>query len=67
MEDKNLQKLASFALDCTPYVENIKGVIEGATGKDTITGEELSTFERTLSFVSAAPIAGKFAKGSSNL
>ena len=33
MEDKNLQKLASFALDCTPYVGNIKGVIEGVQGK----------------------------------
>ena len=40
-----------------------KGIFEGFSGKDTVTGESLNAFERTMSFVGAVPLIGNVAKG----
>ena len=51
----SLKNIASGVLDFVPGVSNVKGVYEAYYGKDLITGEELSTTERTLSFIGAIP------------
>ena len=50
--------LLSVGLDFVPIVGDVKGVIEGITGRDLITGQELSAFERAMG---AIPLAGRFA------
>ena len=45
----------STALDFVPIVSNIKGLGEVTTGKDLITGQNLTKTERTLSFIGAIP------------
>jgi RHS repeat-associated protein len=52
--------VTSMALDFVPIVGNIKGVIEALTGRDLITGAELSWYERALAL--AGPL-GKGLKG----
>ena len=47
--------IVSTVLDFLPIVGNIKSVKEAYDGKDSITGEELSIFERTLSILGAIP------------
>ena len=47
--------LVSSALDFIPGVGNVKSLGEAITGKDMITGEELSKTERTLSVLGAIP------------
>ena len=54
--------LSSCALDWVPGVGTVKGICEGTRGKDTITGEELNGFQRTMCFVGALPIVGNAAK-----
>ena len=54
--------VASFGLDFFPGVGTAKGVYEGFYGKDSVTGEPLNGFDRTMSFVGAIPIAGNIAK-----
>ena len=51
----SVKHLASSALDFVPVVGNIKSLGEAFTGKDTVTGEELSGMERTLSLLGAIP------------
>ena len=53
----------SFGLDFCPGVGTAKGIYEGFSGKDTVTGESLNAFERTMSFVGAVPLIGNVAKG----
>lgn len=43
-----------LALSMTPGIRVGKDIYEGLTGKNLLTGEKLSTFERALSFVSVA-------------
>jgi hypothetical protein len=47
----------SLALDFTPIVGDAKGVVEGLTGRDLLTGEELSPWERALGFIPLVPAA----------
>lgn len=65
--------IVSTALDFTPGVGTVKGVIEGAVGYD-MTGEKLSPWERTMGVVpmgrgvsSALKLAGKMAKTAKNV
>ena len=51
----SVKHLVSSALDFVPVVGNIKSLGEAVTGKDTVTGEELSGMERTLSLLGAIP------------
>ena len=50
----------SSALDFVPYVGNLKSAGEAIYGKDLITGEELSNFQRTLSLIGAIPFMNFF-------
>ena len=51
----SLGSLASSAIDFVPVVGNLKSVYESISGKDMITGEELSNIERSLSLLGAIP------------
>ena len=56
-------EVLSFGLDFVPGVGTAKGVYEGFTGKDSVTGEELNGFDRAMCFVGAIPLVGNMAKG----
>ena len=58
------QEAVSFGLDISPY-GTAKGIIEGLSGKDIITQEDLNLFDRTMCFVGAIPLIGPLAKGTS--
>ena len=58
--------LVSSALDFSPGVGNVKSLGEAITGKDMITGEELSETERTLSLLGAIP-GGNWLKNGKHL
>ena len=62
----SLKNIVSSALDFVPGVGNLKGLYESVSGKDAITGEDLSNSERALSLVSVLPF-GKFLKSSKHL
>ena len=51
----SLGGLISSAIDFVPVVGNVKSAYEAMTGKDMITGEELSDVERSLSLLGAIP------------
>ncbi|MGG0824521.1 pre-toxin TG domain-containing protein [Paenibacillus turicensis] len=56
--------VTSMVLDFVPIVGNIKGLYEALTGRDLITGAELSWYERALAL--AGPL-GKGLKGGAKL
>ena len=60
--NNKLGNVASFGCDFIPGFGTAKGIYEGFLGKDSITGEQLSGFDRAMSFVGAIPIAGNIAK-----
>ena len=62
----SLGSLASSALDFVPIVGNLKSLSEAITGKDMLTGEELSEAERALSFFGAIP-GGNYLKNAKHL
>ena len=62
----SLGSLASSALDFIPVVGNLKSLSEAFTGKDIITGEELSETERALFFVGVIP-GGNYLKNAKRL
>ena len=51
----SLGGLVSSAIDFVPVVGNLKSAYEAISGKDMITGEELSDVERSLSLLGAIP------------
>ena len=51
----SLGSLVSSALDIIPVVGNFESLSEALTGKDIITGEDLSVAERAFSFFGAIP------------
>ena len=55
------KSIASFALDFVPGVSNVKNLGEAITGKDLITGKNLTTTERAFSLLGAIPF-GNFLK-----
>ena len=61
----NSKKWVSFGLDIAPFVGTGKGLTELFSGRDLITNEKLSGFDRAMSLVGIIPIAGPFLKGSS--
>ena len=62
----NFEGLVSSVLDFVPGVGNVKSLAEAVTGKDIITGEELSRTERALSLLGAIP-GGNFLKNGKHL
>ena len=50
-------KLASAIVNLVPGIGTVKGVIEGFTGKDLITGDEKAGWERALNLAAALPVA----------
>ena len=55
-------ELTSVGLGFVPGVGTVKGIYEGCSGKDSITGQKLNGFERSMSFVSAVPVGGNIFK-----
>ena len=62
----SLANAISSALDFVPVVGNVKSLAESITGKDMITGEELSVAERSLSLLGAIP-GGNYLKNGKHL
>ena len=63
-EDFDLEEeIVSVALDFIPIVGNAKGLQEAITGKDLITGKNLTTTERVLALISAIPTCDYMKKG----
>ena len=62
----SLGGLISSAIDFVPVVGNVKSAYEAMTGKDMITGEELSDVERSLSLLGAIP-GGNYLKNGKHL
>ena len=62
----SIGSLVSSALDFVPIVGNFKSISEAITGKDMITGEDLSEAERALSFFGAIP-GGNYLKNAKHL
>ena len=56
--DTKAGALTSCGLDWVPFVGTAKGVYEGCFGKDTITGEPLNGFQRSMCFLGAIPVVG---------
>ena len=56
---------ASIVLDFIPYVSNIKNLGEAVLGVDLITGKNLTTSERILSFVCVIPFVNYLKGGKS--
>ena len=50
--------LSSCGLDWVPFVGTAKGIYEGCYGKDSITGESLNGFQRSMCFLGAVPVVG---------
>ena len=61
-----IRNLVSSALDFIPGIGNVKSLWEAITGKDIVTGEELSKVERTLSLLGAIP-GGNWLKNGKHL
>ena len=55
--------LLSMSLDYAPVVGNAKCLYEAISGKDKITGEELSNWDRTFSFIGGIPFVSSIKKG----
>ena len=62
----SLGNIVSSALDFVPVVGNFKSLTEAITGKDMITGEDLSEAERALSLFGAIP-GGNYLKNAKHL
>ena len=62
----SMEGIVSSALDFVPGVGNLKSLGEVFIGKDLITGEELSYFERGMSLLGAIP-GGNYLKNSKHL
>ena len=63
--EETLGHCASCGLDFVPFVGNAKGIYEGFSGRDAVTGEDIHGFDRAMCFVGAVPIVGNYAKGAS--
>ena len=57
------QDISTF-LDFVPVIGQVKGAYESATGKDLVTGEEISDFDRTFGVI---PYLGKLRKANAVL
>ncbi|MGH2351836.1 MAG: pre-toxin TG domain-containing protein, partial [Chloroflexota bacterium] len=55
----------SLALDFTPIVGTVKGILQAITGRDLITGERLSNFERAIGWIPFG--GGRVARGLGDL
>ena len=44
--------IMSYGIGFIPFVGNVKGVYEGISGVDSVTGEELSNFSRAMGILS---------------
>ena len=63
----SLENIVSTTLDFVPGVNKIKNLYESVSGKDMVTGEDLSNSERFMSFLSIVPFVGPFFKNSKYL
>jgi hypothetical protein len=59
--------LLSLTLDFLPGIGTIKGLIEAATGRDLITGQELEWWERALGAVPVLGQVGRLIDGAADL
>ena len=64
LEDPHIEEdIISVVLDFIPLVGNIKGLEEALLGLDLITGKNLTTAERFLSFIGAIPLGNSLKNG----
>ena len=55
-----LKQATSIILDFVPGISNVKNLGEAITGKDLITGKQLTTWERTFSLIGSIPFGNYF-------
>ena len=55
-------EVVSAGLNFVPIVGEAKSLTELATGKDFVTGQELSAFDRSVCAVGCIPVVGKLAR-----
>lgn len=61
--DRKGKEITSTFLDFVPYVGTAKGIIEGITGRDLVTGEKIDLFSRVMGIIPGAKAVGKGVKG----
>lgn len=57
------KEITSTLLDSVPYVGTAKGIAEGITGRDLVTGEKIDLFSRVMGIIPGAKAVGKGVKG----
>ena len=63
-EESHIEEdIISVVLDFIPLVGNIKGLEEALLGLDLVTGKNLTTAERFLSFIGAIPLGNNLKNG----
>ena len=60
--DRKGKEITSTLLDFVPYVGTAKGIIEGITGRDLVTGEKIDLFSRVMGIIPGAKAVGKGTK-----
>ena len=60
--DRKGKEITSTFLDFVPYVGTAKGIIEGITGRDLVTGEKIDLFSRVMGIIPGAKAVGKGTK-----
>ena len=56
------KEITSTLLDSVPYVGTAKGIAEGITGRDLVTGEKIDLFSRVMGIIPGAKAVGKGTK-----
>ena len=56
------KEITSTLLDSVPYVGTAKGIAEGITGRDLVTGEKIDLFSRVMGIIPGAKATGKIIK-----
>ena len=62
----SFKNITSVILDFVPGVSTVKGLYEAYSGKDMVTGEDLSNTDRALSLIGSIPF-GNFLKNAKHL
>ena len=65
--DRKGKEITSTFLDFVPYVGTAKGIIEGITGRDLVTGEKIDLFSRVMGIIPGAKATVKGVKASGKI
>ena len=61
------KEITSILLDFVPYVGTAKGIAEGITGRDLVTGEKIDLFSRVMGIIPGAKATVKGVKASGKI